>query len=338
MSEIKFISFTDVHISDVNPQSRVGCYRDDILNKLEMIGLLGKKVGVDFFVCAGDMYNLKAPMRNSHLMNTKLIELFKSYPAPIYMIEGNHDLTNDSYENFDKQPISVLYSSGAVKRLTGENFTFTAKGDDEFTLGLRGFPFTEQPNLEEYPIAKESLDISVCALHLYATPEGGNLYKNKLYSYNEIAQLKDDIFVLGHYHVDQDVKNIEGQHFINVGAVSRGSLSHDNITRIPKVCLVSCKKEDGSVSINTQVVRLKVKPAAEVFIIEEKEKEEKKMQEAEAFVSHLKEAVTEEDSVDSTEGFMAKLKEEKINIDKEVLAKVEYFINEADIALKDIKK
>jgi predicted phosphodiesterase len=339
MSEIKFISFTDVHISDINPQSRIGSYRDDILDKLKMIGNLGRKLNVDFYLCAGDLYNLKAPMRNSHLMNTMLIELFSSFSAPVYMIEGNHDLTNDSYENFDKQPLSVLYSSGALKRLSGRTVNFSKGEGTPISLELRGFPFAETPDLGQYPKAnRSSVDVSVCALHLYATPEGGNLFKQKLFSYEEISQLNDNIFVLGHYHVDQGVVKTGDQHFINVGAVSRGSLSHDNIARIPKVCVVTCKKEKEEVLIDTQVVRLKVKPAAEVFLIEEKEKEEKKMLEAEAFVTQLREAIVDDNEIDTAEGYLGVLKDSKADIDKKVLEKVEYYINEADIALRDIKK
>jgi len=341
MSKIKFITFTDVHISDTNPQSRLGCYRDDILDKLNMIGMLGNKLGVDFFVCAGDMYNLKAPMRNSHLLNNMLINTFSRYKAPLYMIEGNHDLTNDSYENFEKQPISVLYNSGAVNRLTGKTITIASKDDENFKMNLRGFPFTEAPDLtdrKEYPLANSGVDLSVCAMHLYATVNGGNLFKQKLYSYEDIAQLKDDIFVLGHYHVDQGVEVVGSQHFINVGAVSRGSLSHDNIKRIPKVCVVTCTKENNQITTETQVVKLKVRPASEVFILEEKEKEEKKMKEAEAFVAHLKDAVTSKDDIEGTEGFINKLKSENVDIENKVLKRVESYIQEADIALKEIKK
>jgi hypothetical protein len=45
---VKFISFTDVHISDVNPRSRTGDYRQDIFDKLTQIRDAGKKLGVDF--------------------------------------------------------------------------------------------------------------------------------------------------------------------------------------------------------------------------------------------------------------------------------------------------
>jgi DNA repair exonuclease SbcCD nuclease subunit len=340
MSEIKFITFTDIHISDVNPSSRTGSYRDDILAKLEMIGKLGKKVGVDFFVCAGDVYNLKAPMRNSHQLNNKLIDVFREFPAPVLMIEGNHDLTKDSYENFDKQPISVLYKSKAVTRLTGKEIEVLSK-DKKASIMVRGFPFVEEPDLsdlDKYPTANKEADFTACALHLYATPGGGNLFKTKLFSYEEVSQLEDDIFVFGHYHVDQGVEKISNQSFINVGAVSRGSLSHDNVTRTPKVCLVTCSKDGNKKDIKTQVVRLKVRPAAEAFIIEEKEKENKKMKEAEAFVEHLKEAVSQDEGIEDAEGFVNKLKDDEVNVEKEVLSRVEHYINEADFALKDIKK
>jgi len=76
MSVLKFITFNDVHVSAINPASRVGNYERDIFSKIEQIKKIGDAVGASFFVFAGDLFHLKAPMRNPHALNSKLIELF----------------------------------------------------------------------------------------------------------------------------------------------------------------------------------------------------------------------------------------------------------------------
>jgi len=329
MSTVKFITFTDVHISSINPQSRLGSYKDDIMAKLNQIKLVGKKLDVDFFICAGDLFNLKAPMRNPHSLNSSLIELFKSFHAPIYMTEGNHDLVKDSYETFDDQPLNVLYKSGALTQLRNQLFV---KGD--LDVHLRSFPFEEQPNILAIPKADKNADINICVLHLYATPDGGMLFKQKLHSYGEISVLGDDIFVLGHYHIDQGIQKIRRKHFINVGALSRGSLAEDNITRDPKISLVTIEKESQKLNIKAQSVKLKVRPTDEVFDIEQKEEEKKKLKEAEEFVDKLK----EETSVVEEGDDRVEKEINKLDLEKEVLAKVSHFLVEADLVLKEITK
>lgn len=325
MSELKFITFTDVHISPTNPGARIGNYPMDILNKLDQIKRAGTAVGVDFFIFAGDLYNLKAPTRNSHKINTDLINLFKSFPAPIYCTEGNHDLRYDSYENFDEQPLSVIYASGALIQARDIKKKF---GD--ISVHIRSLPFSEDIDFSAAPKSSGDADINICILHLYACPDGGSLFKHKIYSYEEIASLGDDIFVLGHYHVDQGIqKHSIGKKeiiFVNTGAVSRGSLSHDELKRSPKFGLIKISKEQGRITHSLNTVKLRVKPPEKVFDLEQKEEEKIKLEEAEKFVSKLQEEL--ETMPDDTDRIKDEI--QKIDLDQKVLDKVTYFIQKAE--------
>jgi DNA repair exonuclease SbcCD nuclease subunit len=330
MSDIKFITFTDVHISDINPQERRGSYRDDILHKLKQIKAVGKKLNVDFFICAGDLFNLKAPMRNSHELTSMLIELFKSFPAPVYMTEGNHDLRNDSYDEFDKQPLNVIYKSGAMIQLRSKEVWDKNK---EFSIKLRSFPFQENPILSDLPKSSDN-DFSVCVLHLYSTKDGGDLFGQQLFSYPEIAELNDDIFVLGHYHIDQGVEKLntygKDQQFINVGAISRGSLSEDNINRIPKFSLVTVTPDKKA---KIQVVKLKVRPAEEAFYLERKKKQKEKIERATEFVEKLKTEL--EDKEATPDNIDDNIKDLKIG--DNIIKRVKHYMEEADLLLKGSK-
>jgi DNA repair exonuclease SbcCD nuclease subunit len=332
MGTIKFLTFTDAHISSVNPSSRKGSYEDDIYAKLEQIKIVGAKLGVNFFICGGDLFNLKAPMRNPHDLNSKLITLFKSFPAPVYMTEGNHDLRNDSYETFNEQPLKVLYASDAL--IQARNIRKTI---NDITFRIRSIPFEETPDISLIERAKDDVDVSIMILHLYATPDGGMLYKTRLYSYPEIAKLKDDIYVLGHYHPDQGIQIIEEagckkQYFINVGAISRGTLAEEDLSRHPKIALVTITKTDGTVSIETSIIRLKVRPVEEAFDVVVHEREKKEQVEAQEFVSKLQTEIGEVPKENRIEEEVVNL-----NLDKKVLDKVNYFLNEAHLQKRSIE-
>lgn len=330
MSKIKFITFTDIHISSVNPSSRKGNFEKDILDKLEQIKDIGKEIGASFFISGGDLFNLKAPMRNPHGLNTRLINLFKTFPAPIYTTEGNHDLRQDSYETFEDQPLNVIYSSDAL--IQARNIRKTVDG---ITFRIRSIPFEEKPDLSSIEHAGSDVDLSIFILHLYATKNGGMLFKSKLYSYEEIGDLMDDVFVLGHYHVDQGIEILtekgKPQHFINVGAISRGTLSDEDVKRNPKIAVVTVTKDEGKISIETSVIRLKVKSPEEVFDLVVHEREKKEQEEAKKFIEKLK-----ENMIDAPEDNRISDEIDSMNLDKKVFDKVNYYLNEAHLKRKSI--
>lgn len=330
---LKFITFTDVHISSINPASRIGNYEQDIFDKLKQIKDVGEKLKVDFFLFAGDLFQLKAPMRNPHSLNTQLIDLFRSYPAPIYATEGNHDLREDSYDTFDEQPLRVIYSSGAM--IQARDVRRTIK---DIRVRIRSFPFKEDPDFNAIPKAKDgTTDLDICVLHLYATYAGGTLFHRKLFSYDEIATLGDDIFVLGHYHIDQGIETVQKSDrrytFVNVGAVSRGTYTDDDINRIPKIALFSVEKKDTGVECVGKTIRLKVRPYTEVFDVERHEEDKKKVIEAEAFVSKLQSDLTT--AVEGEDRVKTEIM--SLNIEKAVLAKVIAFLEQADVMIKGLE-
>jgi 3',5'-cyclic AMP phosphodiesterase CpdA len=325
---MRFITFTDVHASAVNPESREGDYQGDILDKLSQIGQVGRKLNVDFYLLAGDLFNLKYPTKNPHSLNRSLIEIFSGFGAPVFATEGNHDLRNDSYQTFDEQPLSVLYASGALRQLREQ--TLTSGG---LTVRLRGFPFEERPKLGTMRRSEDEADYSVSVLHLYSSPAGGDLRGTKIYSYEEISQLGDDMYVMGHYHIDQGITEVtyggKTATFINVGAVSRGSLVDDNLSRAPKFAYVEVLKKDGKVEVDARAVKLRVKPSSEIFNVEAKIEQKRRIEEASAFVEKLRSEDSEQQGEDRIESELSGLK-----IGPDVLGSVQHYLAEADMALK----
>lgn len=331
MSTVRILTFSDVHISAHNPSARLGSYKDDIFDKLNQIRLVGTKINADLFLMAGDLFTHKAPMRNPHILNTELIDLFKSYPAEIYSIEGNHDLRNDNYETFKEQPLSVIYASGALRQLT------TLKTEIRgIRLHVEGCRFREEPDLDELPHADESVDLSICVLHLYASEAGGRMYRRKVYSYAELATLGYDVYVLGHYHIYQGIHEHayanKTQTFINLGAISRGTHDDDNVNRIPRIGHITVSRKEDKVIHACQSIRLKVRPAEEVFDLEKKEEDKKKLEEAERFVEKLKDELHDADTQAEA---MQELNQ--LDLERSVLDKAMYYIREAELQRKELE-
>ena len=223
MSEIIILTAGDIHISDENPRARIDNYKETIIGKLEQLFLASNKYRADAVLLTGDLYNLKKPVNNSHALNRELINLFGKFKCPVYIIPGNHDLTANDLDTLDSQPISVLFASGALKNLSHEKII-----KKDIKVSLEGIPFTQDLNISDLKIApKEGFDAQVCLMHLYTGPESGNIFKERLYGYGELSVLTPDIFVLGHYHIDQGIQCLKNKWFINQGSISRGTLHED---------------------------------------------------------------------------------------------------------------
>jgi len=92
----------------------------------------------------------------------------------------------------------------------------------------------------------------------------------------------------GHWHKDQGAVRIGGKHFVNPGAVSRGALNKENLSRVPQVALI----EVTPTGINVGMIPLSVAPATEVFDIERKERREREDEVISQFVDRLRQDVT----------------------------------------------
>jgi len=267
MTEITILTAGDIHISDENPRARIDNYKEAILGKLDQLRILASKLKADAVMLTGDLYNLKKPTNNSHALNRELISLFSSFRCPVYIIPGNHDLTANDLDTLHRQPISVLFASGALKNLSHEKII-----KKDLKVSLEGIPFTQDLNLASLEITpREGFDAQVCLMHLYTGPESGNVFKERLYGYKELAVLSPDIYVLGHYHIDQGIQWQDDKCFINLGSISRGTLHEDRIEHEPKFGIIKITKENDKVKIIAESKNIKIQPPEEVFDLEKKE-------------------------------------------------------------------
>ena len=99
----------------------------------------------------------------------------------------------------------------------------------------------------------------------------------------------------GHWHKDQGIQEINGKYFINIGSMTRGALIQDEMDRKPGVVLLQFERNK---SPSLQTLRLKVRPATEVFDVESRVRAEERESTMDAFMSSVKMTLVESKEMD----------------------------------------
>lgn len=316
---IRFLWRTDIHVSEKNPVSRKDNYFATCLAKIRLVGHLCKKYNVDYVLDGGDFFHHKSPQLTTHKGLLRIIEAHKDYPCPIYANVGNHDCTYGKLEFLDKQqPLGVLFSSGIFHRCYDEHELFVEKND--LKVRVVGVPYhgTTYDKTRFSKIKKDDEDFLIITAHLLASKNGGSMFgAEDIMSYKEVFDLCPDasLVAFGHWHKDQGITEIDNKYIINVGSLTRGSLSEDHITRKPCVVIVDVSKEGLSLTR----IDLPVKDSSEVFYMEEKENKIKRDEKMKDFAERI-----------SSESFMRKEEDfysvvERYDLEENLKEKILYY-------------
>jgi DNA repair exonuclease SbcCD nuclease subunit len=293
---ISFLVRTDVHINDRPPESRCDDYLETVLGKLKQIGDIAREREVDAVLDNGDFFHNKAASRNSHLLVRKVADLHRAYyPCPVYENPGNHDFPYANVDYVEKQPLGVLFSTGIFERMTDHTFE-----DGDLKVRVVGFPYKVEFDAFEFDIERGDEDVLIVAAHTYASPTGTESFgKEQFLSYQDLAECTPDVFIFGHLHVDQGIQMVKGKPFFNLGSLTRGSLTNDNLERTPRIGYLRIEKVDGEVEITTEPIPIEVKPSSEVFDLEKHERIKQERKDIDQFIDTLSRSasVDEEDNI-----------------------------------------
>lgn len=285
---VRLVWRTDVHLSDQAPASRKDDWTQAVFNNLDQVKLVAAKVKADAVIDGGDFFHVKSPSRNSHALVRRASEHHADYPCPVYCVPGNHDAVYGDYTFLHQQPLGVLYSSGIFKRLYDEHEAVFER--DGVKVRVVGIPYHgTKYDMERFrSIKKGDEDHLIVAAHVLASQEGGSMFEGEdIIKYRDLVDLDPSLWLFGHWHKDQGVAEISGKKFINIGSLTRGALTQDNMDRKPATVLLSFTKED----IKIQVLRLKVPPAEEVFDLDAKVRAEARTMTVDAFVASVKDTL-----------------------------------------------
>lgn len=285
MPRLSFLYRTDTHVCDRSPASWKGDYPAEIWSNLEQVGKLARAHHVKAVLDGGDYFHVKAASRNPHALVVETARIHSAYPCPTFSVEGNHDIAYNQLDTVPKQPIGVLYETNVFGRLRDQVFQ-----DGDFRVRVVGVPYSPHRTAEELRAIQKQPgdDFLVAVVHALAgedpPPNVKDFFNEPVFRYDHLIT-KDgpDVWCFGHWHKDQGIVKMGGKTFVNQGALSRGALVNENLTRTPKAGLLTF--ELGSIEVIA--LEMQVAPAAEVFDLERKERMEKEHRDIDQFIAKL---------------------------------------------------
>jgi DNA repair exonuclease SbcCD nuclease subunit len=252
-----------------------------LFDLLYQINEVAKHFNCTAIVQLGDFFHIKSPSRNSHELVIRAMKWARSSPCPVFVVPGNHDLSNDRLASLDEgQPLGVMFSSGAVYR--AEGYLSISEIRDYLTVELN-LPIYSVPWQQfwdaEHTVADRAVKDALSnfepsdtpqliVTHAPFFPEGSNpAYEH--YATGKFARMvnpsgKSNVQVCyGHIHDWHGQYVVNGVRFANYGALSRGSLTESNLTRPVGVTIWD------SITGGFEFVALEAKPAEQVFRVKE---------------------------------------------------------------------
>lgn len=317
---VRLVWRTDVHMADRGPESRKDDWPKTVLDKLSQVRAVAEKVGAAAVLDGGDFFHVKSPSRNSHALVQMTAEHHADYPCPVYCTPGNHDCTYGDYAFLPQQPLGVLYSTGVFKRLYDEHEAVFEQ--DGVRVRVVGVPYHgTKYDLDRFRNIKRGDEHHlVCVAHVLASERGGTMFEGEdIVRYSDLLDTAPDVLMFGHWHKDQGVTTLGDKTFVNIGSLTRGSLSQDEVERQPACAVLSFMPTGRDI----RVVRLKVKPADEVFDVERRQRVESRRMEMDAFVSTLRDTLTQEPSEGGVAGLLAGMAEVPEQVRERALAYLE---------------
>lgn len=268
----EYLLLGDIHLADRPPSSCTEDYLDDLFALLEETVALALQRQVTAVIWAGDIFHFKTPGRTTHRTVRRLIDHARTYPCPVCVVPGNHDLTNDRLASLDEtQPLGVVLASGAVHVLDRWMLPTERLDRDGWLDPLYGVPWlgtftddTVQAALAEYRDDPGDAEHHLVVTHAPLYPPGLELpyehYPTRAWA---AAMGGHGSVYYGHIHEPHGIYTVDGVTFCNPGALSRGSLHEHNLTRA-----VSCAAWDSTTG-EFEIIPLPHKPAAQVFRLAE---------------------------------------------------------------------
>lgn len=285
MPRVAFVCRTDTHLSDRSPISWKADYPMEVWSSLEQVGAMAKKWEANAVLDAGDYFHVKAATKNPHRLVERSARLHQGYPCPTFCVEGNHDIAYNNLDTLSDQPLGVLYATKVFQHLREEVFR-----DGNLQVRVVGVPYSPVRKLSELlQIQKKPGDTHLIAVvHTLASktppPQVEDFWNEPVFSYESLVSRNGpDCWVFGHWHKDQGVEEISGVKFVNHGALSRGALVRENLTRIPKASIIEI--DNGKLSVTSSLIS--VAPAEDVFDLERKATQERERKDIEQFVLQL---------------------------------------------------
>ncbi len=286
MSEVRLVSSSDEHLADLAPGFRKDDYRSAILSKIEWQGSFARRFGANAFLRGGDFIHVKAANKTTMRTLAAAARLHRKYPCPTFAIAGNHDMSNNDPTTIPGQPLGVLFESHVFNHLQEQTF-------ESGSLKVRavGVEYTTDLDVDglQTLVRKKDENYTVAFVHALASmaPEEKiqSFFHERVFDYRDLVfDGCPDVYIFGHYHKDQGIVDHLGVKFVNLGAISRGALTFENLERKPKIASLKFDSQGFSVEEHT----VPHADSAQVFDLDLKKKLEAERRSLNEFIAQFR--------------------------------------------------
>ena len=285
---IRLVYRSDVHMAVQAPQSRTDDWAATVFGKLDQVGEIAREVKAQAILDGGDFFHIKMPSRTTHELVRQIAAAHAGY-VPVYGNIGNHDCKYGDYTFLNESPLGVLFDTGVFKRCYDQHEAVFEQGGVK--VRVVGLPYhgKKYDRNRLTSIVKGDEDHLVVMAHLLASPGGGEMFgAEDIIPYADLVNLDPDVWLFGHWHKNQGVVRRAGKTIVNIGSLTRGALTEDEVARIPECVVLSFEKD----RIRVDQRPLKVQPAAEVFDLIGRTRQEARAMTVDAFVESVKTTLT----------------------------------------------
>jgi predicted phosphodiesterase len=259
----------DNHCDSNTPPSRSDNYCLATAQELRESLEIARDRQCDAVVLLGDVFNrmeVGGESRNMVLRTLKKGNNGASWPFPIYVVVGNHDIAHDP-ANLEKSALGTIIESDLVQKV-----------DYAENLGIAFGHFV--PNIEQQIEAGMLMKVPALIWAVHASITTRPIFGKYIFFNNVPLSKKTRLVVAGHIHFPMDQVRPDGVRFINPGNVGRNAATKENMSREIQVLLVDYER-DGS-RIDTELIPLaSALPADQIFHIQRiQEKKDQSAEEA----------------------------------------------------------
>lgn len=245
-------------------------YAQAIFDKLRQCAEIAK--GYDYTIFLGDIFHRKNPDSNSHALVGGFMDVLRGFPVTPFALVGNHDIRDGNMGCLPEQPLGIIFKSGLLKELKEDCVFAAPSGFVPVQISPLPFSYEAELNPELYECKRRrGMECVIRLTHASILPPA---LPNKAYMMPHVPVEKIwgqewDLLVNGHIHHHSDVIQHDGQSFVNIGAIARGSLNSWALEQNPRILGVEIGRRVDGVAPKFTWHDLKVKPPEEVFRVEE---------------------------------------------------------------------
>lgn len=269
-----FCWFSDVHLADVAPASRIDDYSNVVIEKLLFIAQTCLKVKAEYVLFGGDLFHSKIASKISHGLVNKILKVLDEFPCPILFIVGSHDISYGRIETINKRPIGTILKHPGVRFLE-EPYIINPDPvgviDENTELLIRVLPLSDTYNKTDEVLNTIRNDKKISSIKGFT----GKYYDiallhqpivkdKKVYPYDVIPADdlagEFDLGLIAHMHDDKGIwerpLNNKVTIFAQVGSVSRTSI--DDKGRKPKFLLFDVSNKNKEISLSYKEVEIPI--------------------------------------------------------------------------------